>query len=136
MRDPAHHRLLYAFGPQRVVILPDAPLSRSRPHRQHSPSHACTFDFAQVSLKLVVELRIDKIPHRRSQHFFDAVAQQTRWNGIDRQESPVKVVNAQQVVAVLNQIAAPVFVFFQVLPDSVPRDGRFFRKLAFSFHGV
>jgi hypothetical protein len=87
--------LLYAFGPQRVVIFPDAPLSRSRPHRQHSPSHACTFDFAQVNIKLVVELRIDKIPHRRPQHFFDAVAQQARWNGIDRQESAVKVVNAQ-----------------------------------------
>ena len=77
-----------------------------------------------------------KLAELSSQNFFYAVTQQTRWNGIDRQESTFKVVDAQQVLTVCNQIAIPVFVLLQVPPDRVPSDWRFFRKVVFPFPRV
>jgi hypothetical protein len=95
-----------------------------------------TLDLAQIGIMFGVELRVDNIPQPFLQQFFYAVTQQTRWNGIDRQEPAFKVVDAQQVLAVLDQIAIPVFVFFQIPPDRVPRDWRSLREVPLPFPRV
>jgi hypothetical protein len=82
-------------------------------------------------------LRIDKIPHRLLQHFFYAVTQQTRWNGIDGQEPALQIMRAQQVMAVLDQIAVPVFgILFHAVPQRVRRSGRILRKQDLPLFGV
>jgi hypothetical protein len=45
-------------------------------------------------------------------------------------------VDTQQVLALLDQVAIPVFVFFQGPPDRVLYDWRFIRKMALPFPRV
>src|SRR5580658_9136313 len=126
--DAAHDWRLDSLSAQSVVILPDAAFSGSRYQRQQAVSFARVLDFAQISIELVEELWIDEIPHGRTQHFFHAVAEQTRGKGIDSQKSAFKVVDAQKILTVLEEIATPVFVFLQVPPNRVPYGWRFFRE--------
>ena len=59
-------------------------------------------NLAKIGIELFLELGSDKIPHRFLQDFFNTVAQQTRWNGIDRQEPALQIVDTQQVLAMLD----------------------------------
>jgi hypothetical protein len=81
-------------------------------------SVAHPLDLTQVSVELVAGRRVNQIAQRNLQNFFYAVAQQTSWTGVDRQESALKVMDTEQVSAMFNEIAIPVRVFFQRAPGS------------------
>ena len=75
--DAAHDRRGHAFGAQRVVVFPDAPLSRPRHHGQQAPSFARALDLLQVGIKLrrgTPEESSSRIGNL--QEFFHAVTEQ------------------------------------------------------------
>ena len=130
VRDGAHHRRRQPFRTQRAVILPDPLFSRSRPDCHQAVSLDRARDLAQIGGALRAILRINNILQLLFQHLFYAVTQQTRWNGIDGQETPLKVVDTQQIMAVLDQIAIPVFALGGVLPERAPDHREFFQWVA------
>ncbi len=116
-RHASHNRRLYAFSPQRIVILPDTPLAGSRHHGQVTARLSGPRNFLQVNIKLVAEFRCNQFPHGNLQYLFHAVTQHPCRGGVHRQKSPLEIVNTQQILAVLHKILIPILIIVKSLPD-------------------
>jgi hypothetical protein len=76
--------------------------ARPRHHRHESTSLTHALDLAEVGIKLGAELRSNQLPQGNLQNFFNAVPEHPRRSGIHRQQPACKIVNAQQILAVLD----------------------------------
>jgi hypothetical protein len=84
-----------------------------------------------------LEIGSDQIPHRYLKDLLHAIPQQVRRGGIHGEQAPLKVVNAQQVVAVGHEISKPIFLFPDSRPHTIRLGGRAknFLWLRVQFHG-
>src|ERR1022692_2381780 len=124
----AHNRRGYAFGPICVVIFPDSALARPRHHGHQAARLSSARHLAEIGIELRAEFGSDNLPHWNLQQFLHAVAQHPGRGGIHRQQPAFQIVDAEQVLAVFDQILIPVFVFLEGAPDGLKLGERYRRN--------
>jgi hypothetical protein len=131
MGHTSHNRRSHAFGPQCVVVFPDSAFARPRHHGHQAVRLPDARNLLQVGIKLGAELRRNYLSHGNPQHLLDAVSKHSRRSGIHGQQPAFKIVDAQQILAVLDQILIPVFVFLESPPDGIQLGRTYFPNTTF-----
>src|SRR5215467_4293679 len=111
VRNSANHRSGYTRGAETVVVFPNAAFAIFCQHHQSALGGAGLFYVCQVFVKEPVGFQRQELLHRLAQQLFLRVAKNSSWHLIHRQQLTLQIVRADQIVAMLDQVAIAVLTF-------------------------
>src|SRR5580704_8025667 len=107
-RNP-HRGVWNSLAAQHAVVSPDAPLAGTRRYRHQAARFSRFFQLSEINVKLRAKLESEDISQGNLEEFLNAVSKHPGGSRIHRKDSAFKIVHAQKILAVLNEILIPVF---------------------------
>ena len=109
----SHDRHGNALGAQRVGVFPESFFAGPGLHNHQPAGNAVLLDSVDVIVELRPPFGREDIANVHVQQLRRLVAQDFRGPRVDRADAPVQVVRADQVLAVLHEVAVAILAFLQ-----------------------
>ncbi len=138
VRHASHDRRRNALGAQRVGVFPESIFAGPGLHQHQPAGHAVLLEPADVIVELRPSFGREDIANVHVQQLRQLVAQDFRGPRVDRADAPVQLVRADQVLAVLHEVAVAILAFLQrgMRPATLERGreqvGRRLQELSFA----